>query len=511
MEDTIAAISTAYGEGGIGIVRVSGSGSLPLLEKIFIRGEKKSEEESVGERSRTSGIAHRQMMYGHVVDPADGHVIDECMAVFFRGPRSYTTEDMAEIYCHGSMVSLKNTLALLLRSGARPAEPGEFTKRAFLNGRIDLAQAEAVIDLVKAKTDSGYDMAVAQLEGELSRRVKDIRKELMELLVEMVVNIDYPEEDIEEITLKMTEDKLSLIGDMIDELVENSSSGRMIRDGINIAIAGRPNVGKSSLMNAMLRENRAIVTEVPGTTRDTIEESASIRGIPVVMVDTAGIHDTEDKVERLGIERSRKAFHAADFILLVLDGSRELADEDRELLEEMQPRADAGACAGNGGGAGACTKPFLVVINKSDLEEKLTEEDVKKILPGCDIVHTSMVTDQLTNSDGGGDQTGSGIGRTGDRAGSGIGEIEDRIEALVFGGGLRKRESLLVSNVRHIDLLRRAGEDVARGKAMAAGGEPLDIIEVDARAAFDSLGEIIGETVSDQVLDEVFSRFCLGK
>ena len=466
MEDTIAAISTAYGEGGIGIVRVSGSESLPLLRKIFVAAGSADSGQQV---TAVDELQDRRMMYGHIVDPADGHVIDECMAVCFREPRSYTTEDMAEIYCHGSMVSLKNTLALALRSGARPAEPGEFTKRAFLNGRIDLAQAEAVIDMVKAKTDSGYDMAIAQLEGELSRRVKSIRKELMELLVEMVVNIDYPEEDIEEITLKNTEEKLSLIGDMIRELVENSSSGRMIREGVRIAIAGMPNVGKSSLMNAILKENRAIVTEIPGTTRDTIEESANIRGIPVVMVDTAGIHDTDDRVEILGIKRSRQAFQDADYIIMVLDGSRELMPEDVNLLHEID------------------SKPFLVVINKMDLRQVLSDDEVRSILPDCDIVHTSIKEED------------------------GITDIEDRVEELVFGGGLRNRESLLVSNVRHIDLLRRAGEDISRGKAMAAAGEALDIIEVDARAAFDSLGEIIGETVSDEVLDEVFSRFCLGK
>ncbi len=468
MEDTIAAIATAYGEAGIGVVRISGKDALPLLEKIFKSGSR----EEAGEKARRedgNSVPERLMRYGHIVDPSTGHVIDESMAVYFKGPRSYTAEDVVEIYCHGSLIALKNTLAVALENGARLAEPGEFTKRAFLNGRIDLTQAEAVIDMIKARSDSGYDMAIAQLDGELSRQVGRIRKELLDLLVEMAVNIDYPEEDIEEITLKTTEKKLSLIGDMIGEILENSRTGRMIREGLRIAIAGRPNVGKSSLMNAILKENRAIVTEIPGTTRDTIEESATIRDIPVVLVDTAGIHDTDDKVEILGIERSRRAFQDADFIILVIDGSRNLSDEDVKLLRER------------------IEKPTLVVINKSDLENVVSEEDVKAHHPSCRIVHTSM------------------------KDGKGLGEIEDIIEEMVYGGRIRQKEAFFVSNVRHIQLLRQAREDVLRGKAMAAAKQPLDIIEVDARSAYDDLGEIIGETVSDDVLKEVFSRFCLGK
>lgn len=461
MEDTIAAIATAYGEGGIGIIRISGSDALPLLEDIFVPAGPAAE------------ASDRKLRYGHVEDPEEGKVIDECMAVAMKGPRTYTTEDMAEVYCHGSVVALKNTLALILKRGARLAEPGEFTKRAFLGGRIDLSQAEAVIDMVRARTDAGYELAMDQLEGALSRRVSEIRKSLLDLLVDMTVNIDYPDEDIEEITLEKVEKELSSIGDTIARLVENSGTGRMIREGIKVAIAGRPNVGKSSLMNSLLRENRVIVTDIPGTTRDTIEEGASIRGIPVVMTDTAGIHETSDRVERLGIERSRQAFAAADYMILVLDGSEEMKDEDIELLTQMGET------------------PYLVVINKNDLKQRIDEDAILRYRPEAEVLHTSLVDD--------------------DSRDEAMNKIEDRIEALVYGGRLKQNDSLLVGNVRHIELLRKAAEDIESGRKTAGEKGPLELIEVDARAAYDALGEIIGETVSDEVLDEVFSRFCLGK
>ena len=477
MEDTIAAISTAYGEGGIGIVRLSGDEALPLLRRVFVpAGQDYPQAPGKNPDSKTdlpetesADIPSRRMCYGHIIDRNEKRNIDECMAVYLRGPKTYTTEDMAEIYCHGSVVALRNTLALLLKEGARLAEPGEFTKRAFLGGRLDLSQAEAVIDMIRARTDTSYDMAMAQLEGVLSLKIRDIRQELLDLLVDITVNIDYPEEDIEEITLKNVEEKLSSIGDTLAEIIENSRTGRMIREGIRLAIAGRPNVGKSSLMNRILREERAIVTDIPGTTRDTIEEAASIRGLPVVIIDTAGIHHTEDEVERLGIERSRDAFARADFIIQVLDGSEEMRAEDEQLLSELGD------------------KPYLIVINKSDLPQKIDEEEILRILPGAEVIGISVTE------------------------GSGIEEIEDRIEALVYGGKLHQKDSLLVSNVRHLELLRQAQADLDRGKAMAARGEALDLIEVDVRSAYDELGQIIGETVADDVLDEVFSRFCLGK
>lgn len=289
MEDTIAAVSTAYGEGGIGVVRISGENAKQVLDRIFVSD---------------FSLDNRKLTYGHVVDPENGEIVDEVLAVFMKALNTYTREDVAEIDTHGSVVSLRKTLSLALANGARAAEKGEFTKRAFLNGRLDLSQAEAVMDVISAKTDRTFDVAVGQLEGRLSAEIKSIRKEIMDVLVNITVNIDYPDEDIELVVYKDLSNRISQIGDMIEKLIDTADTGRMIREGISIAIIGKPNVGKSSLMNALLRESRAIVTEIPGTTRDTIEESLSIKNIPVKLIDTAGIRDADDEIEKIGIELS---------------------------------------------------------------------------------------------------------------------------------------------------------------------------------------------------------------
>lgn len=457
MEDTIAAIATPMGEGGLGVIRISGPDAYSIMENIF---------EFAGS---TNEITSRRMNYGRIIDRENNQLIDECMAVYMKKPTTYTAEDVVEISCHGSMISLKNALALIIRSGARLAEPGEFTKRAFLNGRIDLSQAEAVIDLIRAKTDRSFDVAVSQLQGSLSLRVSEIRKALLDLLVDITVNIDYPDEDIEEITFEKIEADILLIGDMIEKLRATADAGRMIREGLHLVITGRPNVGKSSLMNALLRENRAIVTNIPGTTRDTIEEMVNIRNIPVTLIDTAGIHETEDAIEQIGIERSKDAFNRADYIILVLDGSRPLAEEDRLLISYIGDRK------------------CLALLNKKDLGSAVTEEEIGSLLPGAKILPSSMTE------------------------GTGLEEIEDEIEALVYGNTGPKSSSMLVNNVRHITLLDQAADDLARALEMVRRTEPLDFVEVDIRSAYDALGEIIGETVSDDILNEVFSRFCLGK
>lgn len=457
MEDTIAAIATAYGEGGIGIIRISGEKSLPILEDIFeLRGN-------------TGEIQSRRMNYGKIIDKEKNRMIDEVLAVYMRAPTTYTAEDVVEINCHGSVVSLKNILSLVLRKGARLAEPGEFTKRAFLNGRIDLSQAEAVIDVVKAKTDKSFDMAVSQLEGNLSLKVSEIREKMLDVLVDITVNIDYPDEDIEELTYDDLEKNIVLIGDMIEKLLSTASTGRMIREGIKIAIVGKPNVGKSSLMNGILKESRAIVTEIPGTTRDTIEETASIRNIPVQLIDTAGMRETSDKVEQLGIKRSEEAIDKADFIIFVLDGSEELTHEDENIMNFLSG------------------KKCLVLINKRDIGKKIYSDDIIKILPDADIIETSLIK------------------------GEGIEKIEDTIENLVYGGKIYQSESAMVNNVRHIDLLEKGKNALEDALRMTSAKEALDFIEVDVRSAYEYLGEIIGETVSDDIINEVFSRFCLGK
>ena len=457
MEDTIAAVATAYGEGGIGIIRISGEKALSILEEVF---------EFAGE---TYQIVNRRMTYGRIVDRENEQIIDEVLAVYMKGPKTYTAEDVVEINCHGSMVSLRKTLALVLRKGARLAEPGEFTKRAFLNGRLDLSQAEAVIDIIKAKTDRSFDVAMSQLEGALSLRVTEIRQKLLDLLVDITVNIDYPDEDIEELTYDKIEENILLIGEMIEKLLSTADTGRMIREGIRVAIVGKPNVGKSSLMNSLLRETRAIVTEIPGTTRDTIEEAISIRNIPVYLVDTAGIRETSDEVERLGIERSKAAFNEADFIIFIMDGSSAISYEDREIASYLDGRDS------------------VVLINKNDLERGFTNDDVRELVNDPVIIETSLINNE------------------------GIEEIENHIEELVYGGELSQHDSTMVNNVRHIELLKQSRDSLRDAMEMTLAREALDFIEVDVRNAYDLLGEITGETVSDDIINEVFARFCLGK
>ena len=457
MEDTIAAVATAYGEGGIGIIRISGEEALPILQEIF---------EFHGD---TDTFISRRMTYGKIIDKEKNQIIDEVLAVYMKGPKTYTAEDVVEINCHGSMVSLRKTLALVLRKGARLAEPGEFTKRAFLNGRLDLSQAEAVIDMIRAKTDKSFDVAVSQLEGRLSLKVEEIRQKLLDLLVDITVNIDYPDEDIEEMTYEKLEESIVETQDMIEKLLATSSTGKMIREGIKIAIVGKPNVGKSSLMNGLLKETRAIVTDIPGTTRDTIEEVLSIRNIPVYLVDTAGIRETSDKVEKMGIEKSKEAFNQADFILFLLDGSRPLEEEDLQIMEFLKERKS------------------LVLINKRDLGEAISIEEISAKLPASQVIEASLLK------------------------GQGITEIEDAVEDLVYGGEIVQKESMMVNNVRHIELLQQAVKSLTDALHMSERREALDFIEVDVNNAYERLVEIIGETVSDDIINEVFARFCLGK
>lgn len=456
MEDTISAVATAWGEGGIGIVRISGPKAKDVLEHIFVP-------------MRQRPIENRKMTYGKIIDPQDGSVVDEVLAVYMKGPHTYTTEDVAEINCHGSIVALRKTLALTLQWGARMAEPGEFTKRAFLNGRIDLSQAEAVIDLIRAKTDRSFDVAMGQMEGSISREIKEIRAKLMDVLVNITVNLDYPDEDIEEITYGTLESQLQEIEDDVDKLLSTARTGRLLREGLSVAIIGKPNVGKSSLMNRFLRESRAIVTDIPGTTRDIIEESMSLRGIPVKLIDTAGIRSTEDIIEKIGIEKSREALNQADLVIFVLDGSREISREDREIAD------------------GVRNKKTLILINKADLTQIVTESQIKQWMPESRVILTSM------------------------ESGEGVKEVEDLIYDMVFEGQVTQENRLLITNVRHADLMKQAKEEIQMALSMCRRGEALDFLEVNVRQCFEALGEIIGETVSDTIIEEVFARFCLGK
>jgi len=456
MENTIAAIATPTGEGGIGIVRISGSKARAILAEIFVP-------------ANAGLLQNRRLTYGSVIDKDSGQIIDEVLVSFMPGPKTYTTEDVAEINCHGSIVALRKTLELVLRCGAQLAEPGEFTKRAFLNGRLDLVQAEAVIDLIKAKSDTGFEVAINQLEGILSKRVLLIRSMLMDLLIKLAVNIDYPDEDIEELTYVEINKSLLQIDDMIEKILSTAETGRLIREGLSVAIIGKPNVGKSSLMNALLRETRAIVTEIPGTTRDTIDEYITIKGITIKLTDTAGIRETDDTIEKMGIEKSKESFNKADLIIFVLDGSSFLSKEDREIIDKIGDRTS------------------LVLINKGDLDQNIEEEQVKILLPKAKVIN-------ITATDG-----------------TGIDAVENEIEELVYGGKLKQAESMLISNVRQKNLFDRAGlaikDAIAGSREMVA----MDFLEIDVKMAWEILGEIVGETVSESIIDEVFARFCLGK
>jgi len=482
-EDTIAAIATPVAEGGIGIIRISGDEALSILEKVFVpvRKHKKVEVSACEDdrekklflpeaTSETIGlpIENRRLSYGFINDE-EGQTIDEVLCVYMKAPYTYTTEDVVEINCHGSVVALKKTLDLVLRSGARLAEPGEFTKRAFLNGRLDLSQAEAVIDLIKAKTDRSFDAAMSQLSGSFSNKIRDIRSMLMDVLVNVTVNIEYPDEDIEEITYSQLSESLTEIGDEIEKLIAGAHTGKIIKDGLRVAIIGKPNVGKSSLMNSLLKESRAIVTEIPGTTRDTIEEVMSIKNIPVVLTDTAGIRETDDEIEKIGIERSKLAANNADLVIFMVDGSAALSDEDKEIMEVLGERK------------------LIAVINKRDKGSVISAEEVLASIPNAEIVEAAI------------------------SEGIGLSDIEDKVEALVYDGGVRPGESVLVTNARHEDILRRANVFVSDAKSGVERLEALDIIEIDISEAYALLGEILGETVSDDIINEVFSRFCLGK
>lgn len=456
MENTIAAIATAYGEGGIGIVRISGEKAKKILDQIFVGVNDKP-------------ARNRYLAYGYIMDRDTDKIIDEALVSYMKGPKTYTTEDVVEINCHGSIISLRKTLELVLRKGAILAEPGEFTKRAFLNGRLDLIQAESVIDLIRAKSDKSFEISIDQLEGSLSKKVLEIRKMLLDLLIKLAVNIDYPDEDIEELTYNEIKKSLLQISDMIEIIMSTAETGRLIREGLAVSIIGKPNVGKSSLMNALLRESRAIVTEIPGTTRDTIEEFMSIKGIAIKLTDTAGIRDTEDTIEKIGIEKSKESFNKADLIIFVLDGSSELSREDREIIEIIGKRKS------------------LVLINKGDLEQKIDTRQIEKLIPEAKVILT-IATE-----------------------GAGIDAVEKEIEELVYGGKVRQGESMLVSNVRQKNLLEKAGQAIKEAIDQTEVFVAMDFLEIDIKTAWELLGEIIGETVSENIIEEVFARFCLGK
>ena len=451
--DTIAAISTPLGEGAIGIVRLSGTDSFKIAQKIF-KGKD------------LNSVASHTLNYGHIVDPDKDEILDEVMVGAMRSPKTFTREDIIEINTHGGIAVTNEILQLVIREGARLAEPGEFTKRAFLNGRVDLTQAEAVMDIIRAKTDKAMNIAVKQLDGSLSDLINNTRQEILNTLAQVEVNIDYPEyDDVEEATTEIIREKTTEFEALLTNLLKTARRGKILREGISTAIIGRPNVGKSSLLNNLLREEKAIVTDIEGTTRDVIEEYVNINGVPLKLVDTAGIRETEDIVERIGVKRSRKALKEADLVLLVLNASEPLTDQDRQLLEISQD------------------SNRIILLNKVDLPQQIELDEIP-----ADHIKISVLKNQNIN------------------------QIEDRINTLFFeNAGLVEQDATYLSNARHISLIEKAVESLQAVNEGLAMGMPVDLLQVDLTRTWEILGEITGDAAPDELITQLFSQFCLGK
>ena len=448
--DTIAAISTPLGEGAIAIVRLSGSDAVSIAKKVF-------------QGKDLDKVASHTINYGHIFD--EDRLVDEVMLSVMKAPKTFTREDLVEINTHGGIAVTQEILQLLLRSGARLAEPGEFTKRAFLNGRIDLAQAESVMDLIRAKTDQAANIAVKQLDGSLSNLINNIRQEILESLAQVEVNIDYPEyDDVETMTSQMLLEKTAHFEQLLETLLATAKRGKILREGLRTAIIGRPNVGKSSLLNQLLREEKAIVTDIAGTTRDVITEFANIGGVPLELIDTAGIRETEDIVEKIGVERSQKALEEADLVLLVLDASSPLTPKDLELLELSS------------------ATNRIILLNKTDLPEKIELEKLPE-----DFIRISALKNENLDA------------------------VEKQIRALFFSGEIEAKDATTLSNARHIGLVEQALDALKEANRGLAMGLPVDLIQVDITRCWQLLGEITGEAAPDELITQLFSQFCLGK
>ncbi|GIM28978.1 tRNA modification GTPase MnmE [Clostridium polyendosporum] len=455
--DTIAAVATAMGEGGISIIRISGDNVLNIVSKIF----KSKSEKSIFD------IKTYTMRYGHIVDINTEEVIDEVIISFMKGPRSFTAEDTVEINCHGGVTSTNRVLQEVIKAGARLAEPGEFTKRAFLNGRIDLSQAEAVIDIIRSKTELSMKSAMIQSQGKLSQEINILRERLLNVLALIEYAVDFTEDDEEpdeSIPIRVGEG-LSYVISQINSLLQNADEGKLIREGLSMVIVGKPNVGKSSLLNALLMEQRAIVTDIPGTTRDVIEEYISLDGIPVKIVDTAGIRETEDVVEKIGVERSKEKINEADLIVFMLDMSRMLDEEDKEIIQFIK------------------NKKYIVLLNKVDLERKFSLEAIK------DLENTIEISA---------------------RTGFGIDDLKEKIKELFFNGKI-DTESMMVTNTRHKQALYRAKENCEIAVEKVSSNEFLDLISIYVTSGLRALGEITGAELEEDLVNKIFSEFCVGK
>lgn len=453
--DTIAAIATPIGEGGISIIRVSGENALEIVNKIF-RG------------ANLNKVASHTIHYGHIIDYANKDVVDEVLVTVMLAPKTFTRENTVEVSCHGGLLVTQKILQLILDNGARMATPGEFTKRAFINGRIDLTQAESIMDIIEAKTDRARQVAMKQLEGGLLFEIRKLRQELLNTMAHEEVNIDYPEYDMDDVTSKEMYDKAQQVIKEIDKLLATAQEGKVVRSGLATAIVGRPNVGKSSLLNYLSKEEKAIVTNIAGTTRDTLEEYVSLKGILLKLIDTAGIRQTDDIVEKIGVERSKRAITESDLVLLLINSSEELTEEDQKLLELTQD------------------KKSIVILNKADQVAKITKKDIQKITDSP-IVTISVLKKQNM------------IG------------LEEAIKSLFLQGITDSKSEVMVTNQRQNDLLRKAKQSLIEAIEAINDNMPLDLVQIDLKEAWDSLGEITGDTAPDELITQLFSKFCLGK
>lgn len=448
---TIAAISTPAGVGGIGIIRISGDNSLDIIKRVFMP-------------KNNSEIKPYTIKFGYIVDE-NKNIMDQVLVSYFKAPKTYTGEDVCEINCHGGNISTKEILELVLRNGATLAEPGEFTKRAFLNGKLDLTQAEAVIELINSKSNKETKASLKQLEGILGERIRDIKTSIVDLLVDIEANIDYPEYDIEEVRREKILKVLNENIEKLEKLKESFNSGKILRDGISTVIVGKPNVGKSSLLNRLVKEERAIVTEIAGTTRDTIEEYVTIRGIPLKLIDTAGIHETKDIVESIGVDKSKKAIEDADLVLVMLDSTIELSKEDIDILEATKD------------------KKHIILVNKIDIGNALKKEMFKDR-------KTIEISTKTAN---------------------GIEELEDEIEKRFNISDIQIENEIIVTNVRHKNLIEKATFGIKNAVKSIENGLPVDMLSIDLQEALQNLGEIIGESISEEVVKGIFAKFCVGK
>ncbi len=455
---TIAAIATFPGNAGINIIRISGSDSLNIAHKIFMCKN--------DEMNKKSALKPRYLHYGYIIDK-NGKVIDEVLLSYMKAPHTYTREDIVEINCHGGVISAKKILEVVLEQGCRPAERGEFTKRAFLNGRIDLAQAEAVIDIINSKTDTSHEISVNHLEGRLSKEINGLISTIMDLLANIEVNIDFPEYDEDEVTISKVKSESELIVEKLERLINTADTGKIFREGIKTVILGKPNVGKSSLMNFLLNENRAIVTEVPGTTRDTIEEYVNIKGVPLRIIDTAGIRETEDKVERIGVEKALQKVNEADLVIMIFDSSRKMEEEDKKILDYIK------------------NKKVIYIKNKTDLKNIIDFSGYKDI-------ETEAINISILNNQG-------------------LDDIIDKIVRMFFEGSIDVSDELIINNARHKNLLINAKNSLEEVLKSIENNVTIDFLEIDLKQTMEYLGLIVGKSVSDDLMDKIFNEFCIGK